>query len=1236
MFPGAGMMVMALEAAGQTATANHRPLSGFQFKNAQFLASIPVPESSQDAVETTIELRPTVQSANEKDASWSEVRIFTHADNCWKLCFTSEVQVQFEEATNTGGLPPDSDWTSEERLEKARIRRRFQSTSPNCTRQVESRSFYHLLGKSGPRYGPSFQLLREIKWDGHDGSAANIDLAKQGESSGETSPLTPVHPAVLDSMLQLVMMQISRGMAETVPTFVPQKISKAWISAKPWNRITPLIRLCSSGQRTGGALVGAIGSVFAVDRDLSPLCSIDNIAMAQISASNALESGEDASHASNVLLHNISWKPQLSSLSPEELQQICCVNTKGKSETDDPLLVFYPKIERAMRISAHRTLSVLGSQEKDNITGYLKKYLAALEHWYGSSLLEDTQISEVDLEALLRECETERPAWRMFPAVARALSSILKGETNPLEILFSEKAADDFYAECFGTFSHDPRIRTFLDLATHEKPGLRILEIGAGTGSITRSVIGALQSLELETGQMRFSEYTYTDVSPSFFEEARQKFHQVADRMVFRTLDMETSFSDQGFGEASYDLVVAGSVLHVASHLVTTLADVHRLLVPGGHFFLLELTALDSACVNIGFGSLEGWWLGTEDWRRRQFGPLATEQQWNDLLLETGFSGLDLTVRLSHSDETHLTSVMVSRSVAIHNKPYSESPDGRVRELGDEGKEVVFLIDPQSELQRHMADELGQRIPSAHRTRVTPLDLARPGEHSPESIVVCLLEFGSPRLASLDESDFRALQSHWNIHGVQKMLWVTAAASVHGENSCMDPHYALSTGFLRSLRTEQDNKHIVTLFFESCSPGSETGLVSKVLNSCFLGSGLDRPQKLGVSKELEFVVRNGQLTIGRLMEERQLDAQRVSRTRPNLVSEPWGNPGDTLQNPRLVLEVGRQGMLDTLRFTEARVPGQLPADEVEMEAAVWPISFRDVLIALGRMENTSGLGFECAGTVTRVGSACDTKFLPGDRVVMISPSAMGSHPRAHCDAVCRIPAHMSFHDAVAGLNPGMTAWHALSNVARLQAGETVLIHSAAGSTGQMAVKIAKMLGAVVYVTVGSPEKRELVMDPVDGLGIPASNIFFSRNSSFLKGVMEATGGRGVDVVLNSLSGSRLHASWECVAPYGRFVEMGKADITANTRLGMAGFANNVSFTSIDLHHIATTNRILTRQLVEKTLQLTARPDVGGPRPLHFFPTSKVERALRYVQGGKNTGRVLVAIYPQDVVPVSDQ
>ncbi|KAH8897429.1 hypothetical protein GQ53DRAFT_791898 [Thozetella sp. PMI_491] len=1179
--PGTGLLVMTLEAARQEALAKSKPISGFLLKNTHFIAPIIVPETIDDAIETIVELRP-VQNVYEKESTRSEVCIFSFVDGTWKLCFRTQVEVQHEE---TNPLTPI--WADETRREHVRIRKLVESATASCSRQIDRHSFYTYCEERGLMYGPSFQLLSSIGWDGQDSSTAQIETALV-DRFFETVD-SPVHPAVLDAILHLLVAQASHGLAETIPTFVPSKISSAWISSKIWSEATSSIRVYSYGNANNNLLYTS-GDLYAIDDDGSPLCAIQGVEMTQVSL--AIHQADDA--ADHTLLHSIDWKPQLSSLSPLELRKLCEANTPIREET--MMEVFHPKLESAMRMSARAALKVIRQEEVDSAPGYIKKYIESLRHQFGAPEGED--LSGAALESLLQECELEQPAWRMFPAVARALPSIIRGETNALELLFSSKAAEDFYAHGFGSLARDERLHLFLDLATHENPGMKILEVGAGTGSMTRSVLAALQGIERETGQTRFAEYTYTDISPSFFEEAREKFKDFEDRMIFKTLDLETDLKQQGYQESSYDMVLAGSVLHVTSDLVATLKKVNSLLRPHGHLVFLEIVTLDSACATVGFGSLEGWWFGTEEWR--QYGPLATEERWDDLLRESGFSGVDFSMRDYKSDICHLISTMVS---TVQKEPPKEISDGKNEQ------EIIFLVDPTSKLQYDLAAELGE----VHRNTRT-MALAQVDEQykatETSAIVVSLLEVGIPQLSALEEVTFHAVRSH--IQAAQNMIWVSSSS---GSNDPADARFSLATGLFRSLRNEHDNKHMVTLCIESGTPGCEASFVSQILYSCFLD---EFP-----CTDIEFVARGDCLTVGRIREELKLDAERISRVRPSIISEPWES------GPPLALEIGTPGMLDTLRFAEDTARDLAP-HEVEIKAAVWPISFRDIFIALGRLGNEP-LGFECAGTVTRVGSDCTERFSPGERVLMVSVGCMRSHPRAPVDAVFKLPDELSFHDAVAGINPGITAWYAISHIARLQPGEKILIHSAAGSTGQMAVKIAKLLGAEVFATVGSEEKKQLVTDP-NGLAIPESHVFYSRNTSFAKGIMRQTDGYGVDVVLNSLSGVGLLATWECIAPYGRFIDIGKSDIMANTPLPMGRFAKNVSFSSVDLHYIVVNNKRLTRQLVEKILRLAANKEVGVPKPLHLFPVSQAENALRYMQSGKNTGRILITLNAEDVVP----
>lgn len=1176
------MLVMSIEAARQASETRRHQISGIQFQDARFIAPIVIGDTIEQAPEIIVELRPVTKIADERASTWSEVRIFSHTGGKWTECFRTNLQVQYERTGEIQFQGYDESLLEEERVSKA-----FKTAAESCSHPVDSPTFYRFLGRHGFGYGPSFQLLRNIHWNGYQTSCAQIDMSSASHLYQKEAD-SPVHPAVLDAAMQLLVAQASKGLGEDLPTIIPKQLKHGWFSAKIWDRSSS-VRLCSVEHAGENLVSGVDGSIYALADDGSPLCFIEHLHLAEVSTAT------DASNDSHnqKLLYKIGWKPCLSSMSAEELKHLFVGSTIIQLD-DTALMSFLPKIEIAMLAAARKAVGSITETDLASAPVYMRKYVASMEHQFVQyPTPERLEFSEFQLELLLQECEAERPDWHMFPMVARALPAILRGETDPVELLFSTKALEALYAPSFKRHADVGLLKGFLDLASHENPSLRFLEVGAGTGAMSRLVIHALRSFEQETGQIRFSEYFYTDISAAFFENARSNFGDIQDRMHFQLLDLEIDPLEQGFEPESYDIIVAGSVLHVCADLTDALHKVRALLKPGGFLVFLEIPKPESICANIGFGLLEGWWSAKEKWRK--YSPLTTEERWDDLLRQTGFSGVDVAFRDSTNSDCLLTSIMVSRAIK----------EADIQHYHGE-RQVIIIVDRASDVQCALAEKVQKQY---HQAEILELREVEATHANPSALIVSLVEVEKAVLANLSASEFDQLRTH--LVNVQDLLWVTSST----DSQTCNPHLGLATGFFRTIRAEYENKHLVTLAIESCSRGHEDKFVSQVLQSCFE----DSPR----SNELEFVVSNNMLTIGRLEQNKELDEKRLSRTNPRMMSQAWGSGSP------LALEVGTPGMLDTLRFIEESTDHVAPS-EVEIQASVWPISFRDVFIALGRL-GKEPLGYECAGTVTRAG--CSTKFSPGDRVLMLSPGCMRSHPRAPDDAVFKIPDSLTFDDAVAGMNPGMTAYHALVNIARLQPGDKVLIHSAAGSTGQMAVKIAQGIGAEIFVTVGTEEKRKLVTDS-HGLNLPISHVFYSRDISFKKGILRETNGYGVDVVLNSLSGEGLLASFDCLAPYGRFVDIEKSDIMANSSLPMAGFAKNITFASVDLYHIVMTNNHLTRQLVENVLAIVSGKGVGPPAPLHIFPVSKVEQAFRYMQSGKNTGRILVNLEREDVVAVS--
>jgi NADPH:quinone reductase-like Zn-dependent oxidoreductase/malonyl CoA-acyl carrier protein transacylase len=1184
--PGTALLVMAIEAAKEIAVENtkSRTISGFLVKDAQFLAPITIAEAAQNAIEVELHLRP-VRVAHEKEVFWSDFYVFSYSSGRWTECFRCRVQVQY---TQTIVNPVDGgrNLETEHKYSKDCV----DTTQIMPGRSFKSRDFYEFWRDCGVSYGKTFQLLDSIVWDGGPRSWAQINLPKAQEAYDVLD--SPVHPVVLDACGHLAFLQISKGLTGLQEAMVMHSIASVWFSAQIWDHKTTTLQLRSEIQSNQQSSK-VEGSVFVMADNNIPLAHMRGLTFSEVS--QRLTKDQSAA-SSNDLLYNVSWKPQLSSLNAEQRQNLFFSNPDANDEIL-PIQI-HQKFDFALRMAVRRAVQGLSNKDLQSAPLYMTHYLSSLKYLYSRGEHDSDEMDDKMLEPLLKQCETDFPQWRMLTAVARVLRSILLGKTNPLELLFSNHLVKQLYTDLYDRHMTDNRFRYLLDLISHERPGLKILEVGAGTGGFTRHILATLAQIEQQTGQTRFSEYTYTDISPSFFEAAQTEFHQHQSRMLYKTLDITKNPQLQGFNPESYDLIVAGSVLHATPDLELTLKNIRSLLATNSYLIGQEIVHPQNIMANVGFGCLEGWWLSKENWRK--YSPLLTEKQWHASLRQSGyFSGIDINLRDYASPICHFSSIFLSTAINKHEEELNsytiEGPDAQ--------QDLTILLDTNVRAQSLLARSISDRYP---RSNILSLgELYKQEQKLGTGVVICLLEIDKSYLAFLSEEEFLILQQI--LRSTNKLLWVVQLPNIDGT---LDPHSAISVGLLRSLRSENSEKKLVSLVVESGSTtGNEDIYVLQILESSFFNTSFS-------SAEVEYRVRNGCIEIARLKQELQLDDERLSRIYPRPEEGPWQSTEQHISP--LTIQIGTPGMLDTLRVTEdLSYLEDLSDEDVEIEAVAWPVSFRDVFIALGRLPET--LGFECAGIVKRVGTKVSHLFKRGDRVVMAYPGSMRSHPRAPGNAVLKISEHISFHEAVSVLNPLITAYHCLVDIANLQRGEKILIHSAAGSTGQMAVELALSLGAEVFVTVGSDDKKQLM---IEHFGIHEERIFYSRDDSFVDALRNITG--SVDVILNSLSGNLLHASWECIAPYGRFIEIGKMDIASNSSLPMKFFARNVTFAAVDIHHLALSATSSMRVLFEKAISLVESGQIRPPTPLHVYPISKIERAFRFMQSGRNTGRIIIS------------
>ncbi|KAF6838015.1 KR domain-containing protein [Colletotrichum musicola] len=1234
LYPGAGMLVMAIEAVRQLATPVSDRILGYQLENVRFLRAINV-DDSERGTEAKIVVRRRRQATNASGQKLCyDWRVFGANGDNWDECAYGGIKVELE--------PENSASTEESARSEARGARFAASVSEELRRDAEkcrlsvhpSQLYKNMSKRSGFDYGPYFQLLRSISYDREGHAAATLSLRDYAGTmpyAGEDPCV--VHPSTLDAICHLQMVALSQGGWNAVPTMMFSHLRKLWVSNKLLvSAGNPELRVAT--HETMRAFREAECRTTVVLGD-EPVIVLDGQRGTAISSLQKAAGGSDSDEHSKQMLYSLEYKPDLALLYEGEKKSYLTGVFKN-----DPRCWAPDKetIDRADAIALHFIEATLEAIDGENTLikygDHLERYVAWMrrvrqrrDKW----TLESRGLGHLDSQGLLRDADDE-PTQRLTKKVGQHLHAILKGEENALQIIFEGNLANEFYhSDVFST--NNSKMGAYMNFLAHTNPNLRVLEVGAGTGSSTGRILPYLTTEgAVEWGApkpVRFGEYVYTDVSAGFFEKARERFSYAASHITFRKLDLEKDPSSQGFPSRTYDVLVAGNVLHATTDLIQTLRHVRSLLRPGGVLILGETVNLDNVRDGLIFGLLPGWWLREGQWwsadeEYRDQGPLLTEAQWDVVLREAGFPGVQMVFRDHEEEPHHRVSVMVT------TRPEDDiTSDGYV-DVAAEKLPTTFgiVVDPSSTVQGALAKALRERLQDELETQtpeiVSVADIRSLAPQQLQSVnLISLLELDNCILAEASEDDFAAIKKM--CLETKYTLWLTHGAIPEASN----PSAEIAVGLGRSVCSERGDQGFVTLSLSS-RPSDASAAADRIMRVVRRLQDASCPS---TENESEFAEnKEGLICVPRLVPVPQIEEALSKRSKqPKIKTHTFG-PSSPQRKPQIRVSIETPGLLDTLFYAEdPHVPDDKLADgEVEIEVRATSMNFKDVMIALGQIPGRS-FGFDGAGVVSRVPSSGNSKLQPGDAVIFCSSRGGGFGTFVRCPELQteKLPRGMSFLAAAAVPAVWSTAVYALDHVARLSAGETVLVHAAAGGVGQAAVQLARLRGAEVFVTVGSETKRQLVKELFH---LDDDHIFNSRDETFAEDVLHATHGRGVDVVLNSLGGELLRRSWECIAPFGRFVDIGKADIIANNTLPMGPFDRNVTFSAVDLVVVHEEAKPLMKKILQDVVRLfEENPELCEPRPLHVFLPSRLEEAMRYLQGGRNTGKVVIDFASADEV-----
>lgn len=772
-YPPAGLVVMAIEGASQIADPDKRIFS-YELREISFKRSLDVPVGSEN-VETQLYFsprRPNYTSLVSRESQGYDFSICAWTGDDWLEHCTGTVFVKYVSgSSDTAGLNNLS----------AQNDVATDSEKPNATYRevIESSIYYQNIADLGFEFGPSFRKLKHIQYTDSEIACGSIDVGewKHGVEVSQAAPCV-IHPTDLEAIFGIGLVATSGGGWNTAMKSRLAGIARISISN---SMLTPVAR--ASLQLMGKVshyLGDTSTSVLVTDHLQSAVVQVED----QRSILWATEKTLRNQLKVQRLCYSIQWKPDITLLDSGALKDFMLMAGPPMSMPPGVEVMWQELICLHYTFLARRTLNKrIVADAPPHLQQYRRWMDHVFDHGRYTSLLESVRgfANAHARENFIRDFAKRSPTAALMVETGRSLVSIFHGKQDGLDLLFNGGLAESFYHNDGFQVSYR-QIASYLDLLAHKQPGLRILEIGAGTGAATLPIIETLSFKDTRTGTSRFSNYTYTDISPGFFEKAREKFHYCRGRMTFKVLDIEKEPEEQSFQTDSFDVVLACLVLHATSNLARTLKHLHKLLKPGGKLIMFEPTNPTSCRSGFSFGLVPGWWLSVEP--NRKWSPLISDQEWDHLLKTNNFSGNDVCIP-DYADEVfHTQSVIISTAQDVHVQPAMPKQS-----------EITLVINETSAYQQEVAWNIKQSL-EERQYACSTLDISRI-QKPKVSHYVLLVEIEKSFLGDICEVDFETLKRV--VDSARSLLWVTVGNGLRPTN----PEFGIATGFGRNVVSEK-------------------------------------------------------------------------------------------------------------------------------------------------------------------------------------------------------------------------------------------------------------------------------------------------------------------------------------------------------------------------------------------------------------------------------------------------
>lgn len=1081
-------------------------------------------------------------------------------------------------------------------------------------------SFYESFGTGGLSYGPLFQNI-ETAWSGDDEALGRIVVPTQIEQDLANYIL---HPAILDAGFQLLAGLPGDG------AFLPVGIDQIDVldntGAIAWAHCT----LVSRTERR------VIADIVLADESGRPV-----VRVAALTCQLFADADMRAKSTENGILYDRVWVSAPLGNAPEtrpaafmpEPAQIAetlysLQKTRGNEHIHRKFLEeACPALDRVAIAYTVETLRDLGWNWQSTAARTTLQIMQDLHISTRHQRFMERMLAMLASSGLL---SVERGEWRVCSQPDRVSADQLwsmVGKQHPnchAELMLIQRSgsrlaqllrddgladvdilpagtslAEQLYADSLTFRPYNQILADAVhEIVAHLPEGevLRILEINGGTGGLTSHLVHGLPTERVE--------YVFTDAANTSVGQAKQKFKAHAF-MRFEIFDAELDLLEQGFAPGSFDVVVASLSLSDDIDKKAMVAQAKTLLVAGGLFAFVDMTAPTPWC-ELAFGAINSMnkWSARESRAAEATETSPVGDRWLAILHQGGFEKTALIDdRSTHHQK--LQSVLAARK-GLHPHSAAGLDMSMPMERDQSAASAPFVL---------LRDDLGVADRLAAILRSWDVRVVAPGGENELALAQGIAEAQTEGELAPVIVDLRCLSDRPLLSEDIRPSQVAAASCVRVQRTVQEligrswqgrpslwvvtngtetvggvTQIALTQtpvkGFTRVVMNEHGD---LDTYLADLSPDLRDDEIVALAREI-----------MSPHKEMETAFRGNRRFVDRVVRHRHL-------AHSDDVSVPFA------------LRQTHQSAPADIAFGEVALGAPGPY-EVQLRMRATGLNYKDFALLHGLVDASSGeLGLEGAGTVIAVGEGVEG-LAPGDDVMGLVVHGLNNVINTEARALVRKPANMSFEDAAGFSVVYLSAYHALKKQARLEAGETILIHTAASGLGLAAIQVAQALGATVFATAGSEEKRRHLR----ALGI--EYVGDSRSGAFADEILKHTGGRGVDVVLNTLPAKMNERNIRLLPPAtGRLIDL--TNLHYGAQLDYGALKKGISVSAFDLGVLSSSNPPYISKLLTEMLPLVEAGRLA-PVPYRMTPLYRISETVNSFRKANHIGKVVVSLTDQ--------